>query len=322
MYNISSNILRTSYLQYAESHNPTALNYVELGDGFELGIVNSSVPDIAKTISAMLTNSLEQARSDLGGHLPPNVVKRVQQEIISPDGVANLWGAHGLRFVLSRNIGKGQHELVGTALIGRSKDTVFFFTGRYNNLKHSMMKQDIDFEQLDTNVPGQLWFDRFAFPPVELFKPQKYHQIANMVISISQRGEGYSHMMLDNIIKYYAKSVVGDKMIHSQMLLCGKGFWQIGDPPWHKRMLKLGFYHRMGAESFFIHHDWAPIPSLVIGGKEIDILSYNQQYGLPGLYQKDPYPSAEHLLFRVPEVIALGMDPKAKLQYFQMLRDF
>ena len=99
---VDANLLRSSYLTYEDSLNPKALNYVTLENGFELGIVSSQVPGIAKAISAVLTCSLEDAKYTNNGYLPPHVVERVQSEIISPHGVSQLWGITGHRFILTR----------------------------------------------------------------------------------------------------------------------------------------------------------------------------------------------------------------------------
>jgi GNAT superfamily N-acetyltransferase len=241
--------------------------------------------------------------------------------------VAGLWGTTGHRFVLSRRHDARTREIVATILVGRSKDTVFFFTGRYNNLRHSTIATDVDFDQPDGDDPSQRWFDRFAFPDVVRFKPRGYHHIANFVVGPEQRQRGLAGMLLDNILRYYARDRLdglGLPIVHSQFLLCGRGFWQIGDPPWMARMKKLGFYRRWGAESFFLEHDWAPLPPVTIDGKLMDNLAYDRHFGLPECYAADqtPHPSPEHLLDRVPEVLRLAADPRAKLQYFQALFDF
>ena len=201
----------------------------------------------------------------LEGHLPAAVVERVQLEIISPYGVAHIWGVTGHRFVLSRRVSPDRSELLATILVGRSKDTVFFFTGRYNNLRHSTIRETVDFDQPDGDDPAHKWFDRFAFPEISRFKPKGYHHIANFVVCKEERGRKLAQFLLDKIVEKYARDHL-DKhqraVEHSQHLLCGKGFWQIGDPPWLPRMEKLGFRLRWGAESFFIEHDWARLPAI------------------------------------------------------------
>jgi len=326
---VPTRALRDAYLHYPESRAPSARNFVRFEDrGFELGIVSSSVPAIARAVSSILSCSLEDAKDEHGGHLPRAVVERVQLEIISPHGVASLWGSFGHRFVLSRAVDRETSEILATILVARRKGTVFFFTGRYNNLRHSTMDRDVDFDQPADQDPAHKWFDRFAFPPVAEFKPRAYHQIANFVVAKQHRGQGLSRFLLDAIVDKYARDHLearGRTIEHSQYLLCGRGFWQIGDPPWLSRMEKLGFTLRRGAESFFLEHDWAPLPPIYAAGRPISNLEYNRSFGLPDRYA-DPLPpgdpGAHHLLHRIPEVVRLAQDPRAKLQYFQTTFDF
>ena len=320
--------MRAAYVRYENSRAPSTIPYVRFEDeGLELGIVASEVPEIARAVSSLLSCSLEQAKNSLGGHLPDAVVERVQREIISPYGVARLWGSFGHRFVLSRPVDRETHELVATILVARRKGTVFFFTGRYNNLRHSTMDEVVDFAQPAGTDAGQRWFDQFAFPPVAAFKPRAYHHIANFVVARDHRGQGLSRFLLDAILTKYARDYIeaeGLAIEHSQFLLCGRGFWQIGDPPWLARMEKLGFRLRWGAESFFIEHDWAPLPPVLAdNGEVISNLDYNRSFELPARYEKVEIPEGEHhLRERIPEVIRLARDPRAKLQYFQTMFDF
>ncbi|MEO1266954.1 MAG: hypothetical protein AAFX99_02585 [Myxococcota bacterium] len=322
-------VLRDAYIHYEDSLNPNAINYVPFPEeGLELGIVSSGVPEIARAVSSMLSCSLEEAKVTRGGHLPCRVVERVQREIISPFGVANVWGTTGHRFVLSRQEDATTREIVATILVGRSKDTIFFLTGRYNNLRHSTIAQEVDFDQPAGDRSDQKWFDQFAFPPLERFKPRAYHHIANFVVAQGHRGKKLSRFLLNAIVQKYARDhlVAHDNGIeHSQHLLCGRGFWQIGDPPWLSRMERLGFYLRWGAESFFIEHDWSPLPPIADPqGRPIANLEYNRAFGLPHMYIEahPPHNSEEHLPERIPEVVRLAQNPNAKLQYFQTLFDF
>jgi hypothetical protein len=94
-------------------------------------------------------------------------------------------------------------------------------------------------------------------------------------------------------------------------------------------MEHLGFFLRRGAENFFIEHAWAPLPKVVDSktGTEVTNLAFNERYGLPQRYLA-PLDTTklvaehQHLLERVPEVIRLSRDPRAKLQYFQAMFDF
>lgn len=329
---VATSTLRDAYVRYEASTHPDGPAFVTLDGGLELGIVSSAVPEIACAVSSLLCRSLEDARSDLGGYIPPEVVRRVQREIISPFGVACIWGVTGHRFVLARRASAGTHELLATILVARSKDTIFFFTGRYNNLRYSTLAETIDFDQPDRDDPAQRWFDRFAFPDLRRFKPRAYHHIANFVVAKEHRGARLSSLLLDAIRTHYARDHLRahDRRVgHAQHLLCGRGFWQIGDPPWLARMERLGFFLRRGAESFFLEHPWAPLPKIVDSktGAEVTNLAFNSAYGLPGRYLPPPDPAQlaaehEHLLERVPEVIRLARDPRAKLQYFQAMLDF
>lgn len=324
---VPTRILRDAYVRYANSRAPSAPPFVRFEErGLELGIVASQVPAIARAVSSVLSCSLEDAKDELGGHLPRAVVERVQRDIISPQGVAFSWGEHGHRFVLSRRVDAETSEIVATILVARRKGTVFFFTGRYNCIRHSTMIGEIDFAQPDADDPNQRWFDRFAFPPVEQFKPRGYHHIANFVVAKQHRAGGLSRFLLDAIVDKYAKDHLesrGAPVEHSQFLLCGRGFWQIGDPPWLARMEKLGFRLRWGAESFFIERDWAPLPPTTIAGRRVSHVEYNAMFGLPRRYLEGTPPQGpEHLAGRIDEVVRLAGDPRAKLQYFQTMFDF
>jgi GNAT superfamily N-acetyltransferase len=325
---VPTDVLRRSYIHYADSRNPSAPPFVTLGDGLELGIVHSDVPEIARGVSSLLSRSLEDAKDDRGGHLPARIVERVQLDIISPHGVAHLWGTEGHRFVMSRTVDRTTSEMVATILVARRKGTIFFFTGRYNNVRHSTIEETVDFDQPVGTNPDQKWFAQFAFPTPAQFKPVAFHHIANFVVAKEHRNKRLSRVLLDALLSKYARDRMerdGKPIEHSQFLLCGRGFWQIGDPPWLVRMERLGFDLRWGAESFFIEHDWAPLPAIHDdAGRVIGNLDYNRSFRLPDRYQgtSPERPSQFHLLERVPEVIRLSQDPRAKLQYFQAMFHF
>ncbi|MFT4979390.1 MAG: GNAT superfamily N-acetyltransferase [Myxococcota bacterium] len=317
---VPASVLKRSYVRYEESRAPHTPPHVSLpARSLTLGIVDSAVPEIARAVSSLLSCSLEQAKNDHGGHLPVPVVERVQREIISPHGVANLWGAFGHRFVLSRPVDAKVDEIVATVLVARRKGTIFFLTGRYNNVRHSRLERLLD------TTDG--WLDRFAFPPPARFKPKSYHHIANYVVAKSARGQGLGRLLLESIVERYALDHLtahSAPIEHSQHLLCGRGFWQIGDPPWLARMERLGFTLRWGAESFFIEHDHAPLPPIFDGDRKIGNLEYNRSFQMPERYltEKPKGPPTHHLLGRRDEVIRLSQDPRAKLQYFQTMFDF
>ena len=89
-------------------------------------------------------------------------------------------------------------------------------------------------------------------------------------------------------------------------------------------MEKLGFRLRRGAESFFLEHDWARLPAIFDQetGKPISNVAYNESYGLPQRYLTSKADTSEDLSERIPEVVRLSRDPRAKLQYFQAMFDF
>lgn len=324
---VEADVLRNSYLHYEDSLNPTAPPFISFeSEDLELGIVSSQVPQISRAISSVLSRSLEDGKDTNGGYLPPGVVERVQTEIISPFGISHLWSTTGHRFVLSRSHTSDLREIVASILVGRSKDTIFFFTGRYNNIQHSTIQQTVDLEQSLDGNPNHKWFEQFAFPDLERFKPRFYHQIANFVVSKEYRGQGLARFLIENIRKYYSRDRILDRhdaIEHSQHLLCGRGFWQIGDPPWLPKMQALGFYLRGGAESFFVEHDWSQLPSVYQNGHIISNVDYNKSFDLPIKYNNfQPHPSDEHLMGRIPEVMRLSQDPRYKLQYFQAMYNF
>lgn len=325
---VNTDVLRSSYLHYDESLNPTADPFISFyEEDLELAIVSSQQPEVAKAVSSILTCSLEDAKDINGGHLPPQVVERVQSEIISPFGVSQLWGTTGHRFILSRSAQSGMREIIASILVAKSKDTIFFLTGRYNNLQHSTMTKAVDLNQSSDGNPEHKWFNKFAFPSLEKFKPKYYHQIANFVVIKECRGQGYAKFLIENIKRWYSRDyILANKngIEHSQYLLCGKGFWQIGDPPWLPKMKALDFYLRAGAESFFIDQEWDNLPIIQQGDKIISNIEYNTSFNLPNMYlkQHDFAVNENHLIDRIPEVIELSQNPKAKLQYFQVMYDF
>lgn len=360
---LSEETLRASYERYGESLNPTAPPYVTINRKvrdrktgemvdleLELAIADTAVPEIARAVSSLLARSLEDAKYTNGGYLPPDIVKRVQTELISPYAVHQRWGKVGRRFVLSRRVAPGVREVIGSALLGESRDDIFFFTSRFNNLKHSLLRVSLDFALSIDGHPDHRWFDKFWFPDLERYKPKDYHHLANFVIEREGvRGLGLSRLFIESVIEHYSRSVLktrGNLPEHSQRLLCGSGLWQIGDPPWLARMGRLGFTPRFGAESFHIDQPWDPlIPTLDANGNAIDHVTYNRQFGLPQFYQElveghegpflSLYQSAllassgeglavpgDHLVERVPDVLAMATSGRAKIQYFQLIFPF
>lgn len=322
--------VHNSFIKYDESLNPAAPNYVPIGEDLTLGIVSSQVPEIAKAVSSILSRSLDDVRNSKEGYLPDSAVDRVQTNIISPHGIANVWGTTGHRFILAKHHGPSMVEIIASILVGRSKDTIFFLTGKYNNIRQSTIHEDVDVNLPDDEHPEHKWLERFAMPPLEKFKPLGYHHIANFVVNKEQRGTGLGRLFLNSIVKYYSRDHIqanNTGIQHSQHLLCGRGFWQIGDPPWLPKMQALGFYRRAGAENFFIDQPWAPLTPVywMSESNPVSNTKYNEYFGMPKVYEDNFVPSDktdQHLLDRIPYVRCLSRNPKAKLQYFQAMYNF
>lgn len=325
---------------------------MQIDNQYELAIVDLKELQLAKAISSVLTRSLEDAKYTKGGYLPPQVVERVQRDLISPYGVIHQWGKTGYRFVLSREASQGKREIICTALIHANPDGIFFFTGRFNNLQHQDLDTALDFDHSADGHPHHKWFDKFAYPPLSQYKPQGFHHFANFVVEKNgARGLGLSRLMIQEIVKNYSKLNLvstGRTALHAQPLLEGQGLWQIGDPPWLARMKNLGFYLRLGSETFHIEKEWDPLfPIFDKEGKKIDHISYNQSFSMPDLYLKMLENSdikdkkieqnletklitlplstdlrGNHLLTRIPEVIKMCQSGKHKLQYFQLILNF
>ena len=330
---VKINDLEKSYVRSyvgTESYNPYVTIKDKNGEEYELGIVDTqNNPNIAKAVSSILTRSIDRAKDIYGGYLPEQICERAQLEYVSPYAVSNLWGRTGYRFVLSRKVDEKYTEIFGTALISYSKDNLFFFTNKYNNIKFSTMAQDIDF---DMCINGEnKWFDKFAMPPINSYKPPQLNQLANFAIErIDHRGNGIGKLFIDEIIKNYAIHNKHFKRIHSQPLICGKGLFQIADPSWLKVMQKVGFKLRLGAETFYLDKEWDPLPQTVLNYKKISNTEYNNEYGVPQIYHdalllKDRgllNTTDIDLIDRIPEVIKLSTLTDAKLQYFQLVRMF
>jgi hypothetical protein len=333
---VSVDTLRSSYIKYIGSQNPNAKPYVTINEELELGIVDTSNIEIAKAVSSLLTRSVDDAKaeSSLGitrgkntysGYVPEKIIERAQLAYVSPYAVSNLWGKFGYRFILSRNVNdSNKREIIGTALISHSKDMLFFFTYKYNNLRYSELSQIVDFN-LRVNGTNK-WFDKFDMPNVEDYKPDGYNQLANFAIEkIGCRGLGLGKLLINEIIKNYAIYNPKSKVLHSQPLICGKGIFQIADPSWRKFMLDIGFKLRLGAETFYIDTEWDPLKPVIINGKKLDNIGYNHMFDIPNMYNSvnlDVKNKDLHLIWRIPHVIKMANSGNAKFQYFQLIYAF
>ena len=138
---VPADVLERSYIKYPYTTNPYSTPYVIIklqndllayfGDDLHLGIIKTTDIVIAKAVSSVLTRSVEYAKVIYpAGYLPESIVENAQLEYVSPYAISNLWGRSGYRFVLSRNVGHNKREIIATALIADSKDTLFFFTNK------------------------------------------------------------------------------------------------------------------------------------------------------------------------------------------------
>ena len=328
---IPTDLLRNSYIKYADSINYNAKPYVTINDDLELGIVDTKNNiDVAKAVSSLLTRSVDDAKAEgkknvvrgkniYNGYLPEKIVERAQFEYVSPHAISNLWGKFGYRFVLTRKVGDyNRRELIGTALISSSKDILFFFTSKYNNVRYSRINQFVDFNLLADGK--NKWFDKFDMPDAKDYKPVDCNQLANFAVEkIGCRGLGLGKLLITEIIKNYAINYPFSKINHSQPLICGKGLFQIADPSWIDFMIDIGFKLRLGAETFYIDRDWDPLVPIIINDKKMDNIEYNSMFNMPKIYDSlKNINSHDPLLHRINHVSKLARSGDAKLQYFQL----
>jgi hypothetical protein len=325
---ISERILRESYLIKPNTLYPEARPYVQLANELELGIVNTKHHEsIAKAISCILTRSIEDAKDVNGGYLPEKIVESAQKNYVSPHAISNLWGLDGYRFVLTRRVSNDVKEVIGTALISSSKDTLFFFTSKYNCIRYSKMSTDVDFNLPYYSNSENKWFDQFDMPSISQYRLHGYNQLANFAVERSYRGSKYGHILINEIIKNYVLFHSQTEIAHSQPLICGKGLMQIADPSWKKYMINIGFKLRYGADTFFTDPEWAPLKPVIINGKALTNVEFNNMYDMPQIYDNinsdiigsDP---GIHIKDRIEHVRKLASSNKAKLQYNQLYLPF
>lgn len=300
---VNKTLLRDNYLVENNKYDP----FVKLGK-YELAIVNTEDINIAKAISCILTRSVEMAKDTHGGYVPASIISRAQLEYVSPHAVHDLWGKSGYRFVLSKESANNTREIVGTALITKDHNKLFFFTSKY----HNVVPEDID--------QNDYYLRNFDFPDISDYKIPLYNQLANFSIDIEHRNKNLGDLMLYNIIKYYT---IGNSYDHSQPILLGEGIFQIADPAWRNYMAKLGFKNRNGAETFYVEYPKSNdrlLPT-IMDGKPISNIDFNKKFGLPQRlenYRENEYDITD----RVPKVIELAASGYAKLQYFQLYTSY
>ena len=314
-------LLRDSYIKYSETKFPIADPYVKLDNGIELGIIDTRKHiEISKAVSGILSRSIEDAKDINGGYLPEKIVTEAQKKYVSPHAISYLWSKHGYRFVLSRKVAPTIREIIATALIANSKDTLFFLTTKYNCLRYATIMKDVDLNMLYDEK--NRWFDKFSMAPIKIYKPPRLNQLANFAVDKNYRGLGLGKFFIEEIVKNYAVNSPISKISHSQPLICGDGLFQIADPSWKKYMSKIGFKLRPGAETFFIDREWSPLEPVIINGKKIGNEEFNNMFGMPQIYDDIDPISQYAITERIPHVIKLAKSGYAKLQYYQLLYFF
>lgn len=318
---VDESILRSSYI--IKLKNSDMVPYVKLNFNnidYELAIVDTCKhPVISRAVSSLLSRSIEDAKDIYeNGYLPSDIVINAQKTYVSEHGVSNLWASAGYRFVISHKVGNNIRKIVATALISSSKSNLFFYTSKYNNIQ---LDKDINLD-LVHDISGNKWFDKFDMPSINEYKPVNYNQLANFTVEHKHRGINFGKFFPESIIDNYANMLL-TKPGHSQPLICGQGLFQIADPSWYSRMIRLGFKHRLGAETFYVDKEWDPLIPVKIGGRYLNHTEYNNHWNLDKIYNNintlDTYLSIDH---RIPHVIEKMKSGQHKLQYFQLLLPF
>lgn len=144
----------------------------------ELGVVDASRPGVAEGISRLLVRSIQDARSDVGGHLPGWLVDDIERNYISPDKVRSLWAATGHRFAL-----RAADEIIGTVHVARRHDTILTADRAHNNVPAS---------ELPT------------------LKPERHHQVVNVSVRHELRHAGLAARMFDAVTSSFRHLFDGD----------------------------------------------------------------------------------------------------------------
>ena len=305
---------------------PPFVQIIHQNQDLIFGCVNTTDNiNLATAVSSLLCRSINDAKDSLGGYLPSRIVDRAHLQYGSPYAITHLWGRTGNRFVLLRKMDNEWVELVGTALVSQSRNNLFFFTSKYNNIWYPSIMKNVDFG-LTLSDGKNKWFDKFDMPNINEYKPLGYNQLANFAVEkIDCRGMGLGKLMIDTLRNHYAFVNPTLNINHCQPLICGIGLHQIADPSWPPFMENIGFIRRLGAETFFIDQPWSRIEPVIINNQPLDNISFNKKFGLDQLYdniKKETLNPKIHLVDRIDHVRELSKSPHAKLQYVQLLFNF
>lgn len=132
-----------------------------------LGVVDATRPGVAEGISRLLVRSIQDARSEAGGHLPGWLVDDIERNYIAPEKVRTLWAATGHRFALVAGA-----AIVGTVHVARRHDVVLTADRTRNNVPAA-------------ELPG--------------LKPEGYHQVVNVSVLHELRRAGLAARIFDEV---------------------------------------------------------------------------------------------------------------------------
>ena len=150
----------------------------EAAGDVEVGVVDASLPSVAEGISRLLVRSIQDARSDSGGHLPGWLVDDIERNYISAERVRALWAATGHRFAMLAGT-----EIVGTVHVARRHDVILTADRWRNNVSAA-------------DLPGK--------------KPDRHHQVVNVSVLHELRRGGLAARMFDAVTTSFRHLFDGD----------------------------------------------------------------------------------------------------------------
>lgn len=150
----------------------------EAAGDVELGVVDASLPGVAEGVSRLLVRSIQDARSDAGGHLPGWLVDDIERNYISPEKVRTLWAAAGHRFAM-----RAGTEIVGTVHVARRHHLI---------LTVDRLRNDVP----AADLPGM--------------KPDRHHQVVNVSVLHELRRAGLAAQMFDAVSTSFRHLFDGD----------------------------------------------------------------------------------------------------------------
>jgi hypothetical protein len=159
------------------------------------------------------------------------------------------------------------NELVATLLVAKDHDTI-------------LIKDRFNTNVSSARNPG--------------FKPDNYHQIFNLAVNTKLRRAKLATLLFDAVTTHFREQ------------FAGAGLWMRGDPPWHERLLGLGFRHDPSMDVFLD----ANAPRT----RGLEPADFNRAYACDCVH---PEPSAPDALRDRPRRFT-----QEKLKYHSFTRDF